>query len=113
MEWLSSNWIWLALAGGAIAFFAFGRGGCGMGHGGHDHRRRSEGDRNNPPRETETSIAPFSTLTARLGSDDRAPPTTNRVQSVVLADEGVLAAENAGYDGGPSQTGHQPHRHGC
>jgi hypothetical protein len=38
MEWLGSNWIWLALGAGFIAFLAFGRGGCGMSHGGHqDH----------------------------------------------------------------------------
>ena len=38
MEWLGSNWGWLALGAGFIAFLALGRGGCGMGHGGHqDH----------------------------------------------------------------------------
>ncbi len=35
MNWLYSNWIWLALGVGALALFASGRGGCGMGHGGH------------------------------------------------------------------------------
>ncbi len=45
MEWLGSNWIWLALAAGFVAFFAFGRGGCGMGHGGHqDHRPQGSQD---------------------------------------------------------------------
>ncbi len=43
MEWLGSNWIWLALGAGFVAFFALGRGGCGMGHG---------GDRHEGPRET-------------------------------------------------------------
>lgn len=47
MEWLGSNWIWLALGVGALAFFAFGRGGCGMSHGTHSHdRRNEEGDAN-------------------------------------------------------------------
>ncbi len=37
MEWLGSNWIWLALGAGIIVFFAFGRGGRGMRHGSHEH----------------------------------------------------------------------------
>jgi hypothetical protein len=41
MEWLGSNWIWLALGLGALAFFAFGRGGCGMSHGGRQSDDRS------------------------------------------------------------------------
>ncbi len=45
MEWLSRNWIWLALAVGFVAFFARGRGGCGMGHGGHEHQQGGRGDR--------------------------------------------------------------------
>jgi len=40
MEWLSQNWIWLVLAGGAFWFFSRGghgglMGGCGGHHGAH------------------------------------------------------------------------------
>ncbi len=49
MEWLGSNWIWLALGAGMLAFMVFGRGGCGMSHGGHGRHHGSEDDR---PRET-------------------------------------------------------------
>lgn len=111
MEWLSSNWIWLALAGGSIAFFAFGRGGCGMGHGGHDHRGRGEGDQYDPRRET--TAVPLSTPVARVGADDKAPPSTSQVHGALSADQSALAAEHAGHNGSPSQAGRQRHRHGC
>jgi hypothetical protein len=49
MEWLTQNWIWVALIGGMIAMHLFGhrghgghgghRGGCGGGHGNQDDRR--------------------------------------------------------------------------
>ena len=42
MEWLNSNWIWLVVGVGALAFFAFGGGGCGMSHRGHGRRPESD-----------------------------------------------------------------------
>lgn len=43
MEWLSENWIWLALGAGFLAYLAFGRGGgCGMSHGGRENRVHAE-----------------------------------------------------------------------
>lgn len=39
MDWLASNWIWLALLIGMIAMHAFGHG-----HGGHRHQRRAQED---------------------------------------------------------------------
>lgn len=41
MEWLASNWIWIALVIGFIALHRFGHGGHGFGGHGH-HTRRSE-----------------------------------------------------------------------
>jgi len=38
MEWLAQNWMWLALAGGAMWLMHRGGGACGM-HG-HSHRPR-------------------------------------------------------------------------
>ena len=48
MEWLGSNWIWLALA--ALVFLMFRRGGCGMSHGGHGHQQAPQS------RETDASV---------------------------------------------------------
>lgn len=45
MEWLGSNWIWLALMAGFFGFLAFGRGSCGMSHGGQGHHQGSQADR--------------------------------------------------------------------
>ena len=57
MEWLSQNWIWLALGLGAIFMMSRGgRGGCcgGGGHEGGGKRRETEGL---PPKETMSSGA--------------------------------------------------------
>lgn len=59
MEWLGSNWVWLALGVGVVAFLAFGRGGCGMG--GHEHHQRpKQADRPQDP----TPLANQGTLSA-------------------------------------------------
>jgi hypothetical protein len=111
MNWLSSNWIWLAFGVGALVLFASGRGGCGMGHSGHDHRRRGEGDQYDRPRDT--IAAPLSTPTSRFGSDDNALPSTGYVHGAPSANQGALSAEHAGHDTDPSQVRRQRHRHGC
>jgi hypothetical protein len=56
MEWLSQNWIWLALAVGAVLFFSRGRhggmmGGCcgGMAHEGPGEERKTQGSDTPPP----------------------------------------------------------------
>ncbi len=37
MDWITQNWLWIALGVGAV-FFMSRTGGCGMSHaGGHDH----------------------------------------------------------------------------
>ena len=42
MDWLSQNWLWIALGVGAI-FFMSRMGGCGMSHAsGHHHEAGSE-----------------------------------------------------------------------
>lgn len=108
MEWLGSNWIWLALGIGALALMFSGRGGCGMGHGGHGHNHSSsEPDR---PRETGAPLTP--TPAAKLGPK-RVPSIAADADITSSADQGVLAAEHAGHDSGPSAGGHQRHHHGC
>lgn len=48
MEWLTENWIWVALIGGMIAMHLFGHGGHG-GHGGN-HGSRGGGHGNQDDR---------------------------------------------------------------
>ena len=112
MEWLGSNWVWLALGVGALALFVFGRGGCGMSHGGHDHNRRAEGsDPNDRPRET--TVPPLLTPAAKVGSDGRAPPSIGHAHAVPPVNEGARALEHAGHESGDRQAGSSRHRHGC
>lgn len=47
MEWLGSNWIWIAIVVGFIALHWFGHGGHGSGHG-HHSRRREQRDPDSP-----------------------------------------------------------------
>ena len=111
MNWLSSNWLWLALGVGALALFASSRGGCGMGHRGHDHRRRGEGDQFDRPSDMIAALP--STPTVKMGSDGSALPLSAHVHGAPSTENSVLAAEHAGHDTDPSQVGRQRHRHGC
>lgn len=45
MEWLQSNWVWIALGIGFVALHWFGHG--GHGHGGHGRYGRRDRDRAN------------------------------------------------------------------
>lgn len=44
MEWLQSNWVWVALGLAFVALHLFGHGGHGHGHGGHSRRDRGRTD---------------------------------------------------------------------
>ena len=44
MEWLQSNWVWVALGLAFVALHLFGHGGHGHGHGGHARRDRGRTD---------------------------------------------------------------------
>lgn len=44
MQWLASNWIWVALVVGMLGMHLFGHGG----HGGHGGRRDAEGSARRP-----------------------------------------------------------------
>ena len=110
MNWVASNWIWLALGVGALAFFAFGRS-CGMGHGGHDHRRRGEGDQSDRPRET--TSGPLSMPATRVGSNTRAVQSAGHAHGTPSPNQGALATEHAGHDRAAGQAGPSRRRHGC
>jgi hypothetical protein len=60
MDWLASNWIWLALVIGMIAMHAFGHG-----HGGHRHQRRTQEDDG----EARQAHAPSTAINAPNASD--------------------------------------------
>jgi hypothetical protein len=92
MEWLSSNWIWLAFGIAALALFAFSGGGCGMSH--SRHKRQADEDRPSdwPPQATR-----LSSPAASLKADKGAP----------------LVPEHAGHTTDPSETKRERHHHGC
>lgn len=111
MNWIASNWIWLALGVGVLALFAFGRGGYGMSHSGHDHGRR--GQEGQSDRLDETTAGPRSTPATRVGSDNIAVPPTGHAHGAFAANQAALATEHAGHDSAAGQAEPRRHRHGC
>lgn len=107
MNWLSSNWIWLALGVGALALFAFGRGGCGMGHGGHG--RHDNADQRDRPREMTQGSR--STLAVTAGAAESPLQPADHVHGAPPEREAALTTEHAGHGGSAGQSA--PHRHGC
>lgn len=85
MDWLQSNWIWLAAAGGFIAFHFFG-------HGGHGHGSHSRGDDSREP---------------DSGGKTGAKYVTDKPQD--------SADSHAGHGAAPvsAQARAKQHRHGC
>ncbi len=108
MNWLYSNWIWLAL--GAAALLIFSRGGCGMGHSGHDHGRHREGDQNDPGRKT--TDMPFATA-SEPGSGNTLVPSTVHMHGAPAAGEAALATEHAGHDRTKGEAEPRHRHHGC
>lgn len=110
MNWLSSNWIWLALSVGALALFASGRG-CGMGHGGHNHRQHDEADQREPPREV--SEGSLSTPAARVASVDSPLQPSDHEHGAPAMGDTAFATERAGHGASVGQSAPRQHRHGC
>ena len=50
MEWLQSNWIWIALGFAFLAMHMFGHGGDGHIHGSHSRHGRRDRDHTNDAR---------------------------------------------------------------
>lgn len=100
-----NNWLWIALGIGALALFAFGRGGCGMGHGGHGRGHRDEGS---PDRE------PMSGARSTPAKADATTPTTSTAEHANGAPlVGPGALEHAGHGSVSQQAEPRRHRHGC
>ncbi|RTL51740.1 MAG: hypothetical protein EKK40_09460 [Bradyrhizobiaceae bacterium] len=108
MNWLNSNWVWLAL--GAVALLMFSRGGCGMGHRGHDHRGAREGSQNDPS--GETMNRPFVSAAA-LDSDSTTAPQNDHMHGLPSAGEGALTTEHADHDSAKGEAGPRRHHHSC
>lgn len=102
-----NNWLWIALGIGALALFAFGRGGCGMGHGGHGRGHRDEGS---PDREREPTSGALSTP-AKADVTTPTALTAEHAHGTPLASQGAL--EHAGHGSAPQQAESRRHRHGC
>lgn len=109
MNWLSSNWIWIALGVGALVFFASGRGGCGMGHEGHGHRPREESDQN----ARDSSVTPLSAPFARLRTDGIAAHPSSPSHDAAALTGGAVATEHTGHEIAAGEGGLRQHRHGC
>ena len=87
MEWLSNNWIWIALAAAMVAMHTFGHG-----HGGHRHGRR-----------------------ASRGADTGPPSDTARERGGAPADEAGARAPAAATTAAATEGEHRhgDRRHGC
>jgi hypothetical protein len=107
MDWLSSNWVWLAF--GAFILFAMSRGGCGMNHGGHNQHRLNEEDQ----LERRSETAPLSTSVRRVNSDDTTLQPADDVHEAPVAKEAALATEHAGHANASGSSEARRHHHGC
>lgn len=99
MEWLQSNWIWIALGVAFVAMQVFGHGGHGLGH--HGHTRYGRRDR------ASTSDGPGAPV-----DHDHAPATTG----IVANSNDPLrrdATDHAGHGSSPTPVNTTRNRHGC
>ncbi len=78
MEWLASNWLWVALVAGFIALHWFGHGRHGHG-GGHGHHSRSaEGRDPKSSPVTGAELSPAAGATAHAGRTDAPTPDQSK-----------------------------------
>ena len=77
MEWVSQNWIWIALGFGALVFATRmgGMGGCGMGHSG-GHRHHDDGRDTAPPAAGNRPGSLFDPVSGRSFVAGNAPVST-------------------------------------
>jgi hypothetical protein len=102
MQWLQTNWIWLALVGAFIAMHLSGHGMHG-GHGRHNRDRSSDPDNTN---KEVTTGRPVAGQVHQVAS----------VPSVGTPDEpaaAVEATDQTGHGSPPTASRGQGHKHGC
>jgi hypothetical protein len=101
MNWLTNNWVWVALALGFLAMHLFGHGGHG-GHGsGHGHGRHGDGDANTRPQSPEAQTSG----TAQPSEPDRAAhshgsgvPGFRPGSSPIAAGDGVATQQRSAHE---------------
>ena len=99
MDWIQSNWIWIALGIGFLALHMFGHGGHAHGHGGHSRdSRRDRSPTNNEP-------------TATKGQDNAGTGVTTFTSLNDPARRG--ATDHAGHGSSPTPVDEKRHSHGC
>lgn len=94
MEWLQSNWHWIALGIGFVALHWFG-------HGGHGHGRYGRRDRES------ANEAPGATA-------DHDPASTTAATATNSNDPARRGAtDHAGHGASPKSADNRRHRHSC
>ena len=99
MDWLLSNWIWIAFGFAMIAMHMFGRHGGHGGHSGHtrnDQRDPSPSNEPTPPRAELASVN--GTALDSLETNTPAP---------------LGGPDHAGHVASPTPANVKRHRHGC
>lgn len=97
MEWLQSNWLWIALGIGFVALHWFGHG--GHGHGGHGrYGRRDREPANTAPGGSADHDHAIPTAATAANSNDPARRD---------------ATDHAGHGTSPKPADSRRHRHGC
>ena len=97
MEWLLSNWIWIVLGIGFIAFHMFG-------HGGHRHGRSGSGERD-PVRANDATDA---TESGHIHPDASVPEAAGTKDPELRG-----AVDDAGRAASPTPADGSRHKHGC
>lgn len=99
MEWLQSNWVWIALGIGFVALHWFGHSGHRHGHGGHSRSGRRDRDQTND--------------TTRAPTDHGQPSTTAATAANSNDPARRGATDHAGHGASPKPVDSRRHRHGC
>ncbi len=99
MQWLQSNWIWIAMGVAFIAMHLFGHGMHG-GHGGHN-RNRPDGPSNLDKDDMKNTpgAGPIASVPSVGASADPAP--------------GGNAMDHVRHGSAPTDRNGPPHKHGC
>lgn len=118
MEWLTQNWIWLLVLGGA--FFMMRRGGMGCGMAGHSSHTEHNVQGSDPSPRADTA-APTDPVSGQAVDQGTAVSSVYRGRIYYFAsresrdcfEQAPDRYATAGAAVGPEAEGHQQHRHGC
>ena len=102
MQWLQSNWIWIAMGVAFVAMHLFGHGMHG-GHGGHNR------DRSSDPDNTRKDDATGKPGAAHVHQAASVPSVGTPDESATVGD----VTDHAGHGSPPTTSRAQGHKHGC